>query len=275
MKVLITGVNGFIANHLAKLLNEHDCEVYGTSSKEIKNSYCIDTYKVTLKELLFDVEIVFDWVIHMTYSQIDSVEDNINFTIAMAEKFQQSGVKNQIFFSSISAVSSNNSDYAEIKRKTEKWFIDNNMYVVRPGLVVGDGGLFLQMVKKVKYFPIIPLVNGGKTKIKLIGIYDLLDEIKNIIYVTPNCKELNLFYKNEISLKYLLEKIAFYLGKKRFFVLIPFFLIYYVVKIFEVLHIHIGITSENVVGLKANDMKIMSYIKYEKDILKVLKESGV
>ena len=57
MKILITGVNGFIANNLAKYLQKKDCEVYGTSSKELKNSQnfekLLDSLKSNSKSLTY------------------------------------------------------------------------------------------------------------------------------------------------------------------------------------------------------------------------------
>ena len=41
MRVLITGVNGFIASNLARYFKSNNFEVYGTSSKIFSNIDCI------------------------------------------------------------------------------------------------------------------------------------------------------------------------------------------------------------------------------------------
>lgn len=253
MRVLITGVNGFIGNSLASFLKEKGHEVYGTSSKEIKNKYCVDTYQVTAKEIPSDTGVVFDWIIHMTYSKMNSVDENITSTILIGEKFNKNGVKNQIFFSSISAISSNNSSYGIIKKRTEDWFITNNMHVVRPGLVVGDGGLFKNILNKVKLFPILPLIDGGRQKVKLIGLRDLLEYIETILNSTNGeRKEHNLFYTPEVTLSEVLWELAKFYNRKILFISIPFFLVYILVWVSEKFHLNIGISTVNLIGLRQN-----------------------
>ena len=273
MKVLIIGVNGFIANYLAKFLNERGITVYGTSSKILKNPYCLDTYELSFENQLLEIEINFDWIIHMSYLKDHSINDNVDFTITMAERFKKNGVKKQIFFSSISSISNNNSDYALIKRETEKWFISNNLYIIRPGLVIGYGGLFKQMCKKVKLFPLIPLVDEGNSSIKFIGLDDLLSETYKLIINPIETREINLFYKNFINLKTLIKEIARFYKKRLFFINIPFDFILNIVKFFERLGINVGITSQNILGLKLNEVEIKSNLTYEKDFLLVLKEN--
>lgn len=273
MKILITGVNGFIANNLAKYWQKTGCEVYGTSSKELKNSHCVDTFNLKIGDKLNIDSIDFDWIIHCVYDKNLSSEENTNATISWANELKNRGVQKQLFISSISAICENLSEYAIIKRKTEQWFLGNNMYVVRPGLVVGSGGLFQQMINKVKTFPIIPMIHGGKIKTKLIGINDLIDEIYNIIISLPSNKELNIFYPNDIFLKELLEEISRYYNKQRIFISIPYFLMFYLARTLEILNINIGITSQNVKGLLSNEIDIKSCINYRKELKEILKES--
>ncbi len=273
MKILITGVNGFIANNLARYLQKTGCEVYGTSSKELKNSHCVDTFNLKIGDKLNIDSIDFDWAIHCVYDKNLSSEENTNATISWANELKNRGVEKQLFLSSIGAVSENLSEYAILKRKTEQWFLENDMYVVRPGLVVGSGGLFQQMIHKVKTFPIIPMIHGGKTKIKLIGINDLIDEIYNIMISLPRKKESNIFYPNDILLKELLEEISKYYNKQRIFISIPYFFMFYLARALEILNINIGVTSQNVKGLISNEIDIKSCIDYRKELKEILKES--
>lgn len=274
MKILILGVNGAISNNLAKFLKENDFEVYGTSSKDTKNIYCIETYKLNLNENLPKFAQLFDFVIHSTYDKNASVEDNIHSTILWAEQLKDLGIINQLFISSISAISNNNnSSYAIIKNRTEKYFLENDMYVIRPGLVIGKGnGLFSSMVKKVKQLPIIPLVNYGSQKIKYIGLDDLIQEILYILTNQEKRKILNLFYPNDLTLKNLLLEISKCVNKKIFFINIPYFFIYNVVKFFELLHINIGVNCSNIKGLIENQIDLKSDINYIKDVNTLLKE---
>lgn len=273
MKILITGVNGFIANKLAKYFKENGIIVYGTSSKEQKNSNCIDTLNLKIGDRLNIAYIDFDWIIHCVYDKKLSSEENTKATISWAKEFKNRGIQKQLFISSISTVGNNLSEYANSKRETEKWFLENAMYVLRPGLVIGNGGLFQQMIHKVKTFPIIPMISGGKTSTKLIGINDLLDEIIRIIISEPMKKDYNIFYPNEISLKALLEGIAKFYKKQIFYISIPYSLMYNLARLLEILKIDVGITSQNVKGLVSNEADMKSCIDYRKELKEMLKES--
>lgn len=267
MKILILGVNGAISGCLAKFLKENNFEVYGTSSKSIKNVYCLKTYMLSLGENLPKFEYSFDFVIHSTYNKDASVEENISSTILWAKQLKNIGVKNQLFISSISAISSNNSPYAIIKKETEKYFLENNMFIIRPGLVIGKGnGLFSSMVKKVKQSPIIPLVNNGSQKIKYIGLDDLIQEIFNILVGRQKNRVLNLFYKNELTLKFLLLQISKSINKRVLFINIPYSFIFYTVRFFEIIHVNIGINCSNIKGLVENQIDLKSDINYVKEV---------
>lgn len=273
MKILILGVNGAISSNLAKFLKENNFEVYGTSSKSIKNIYCLETYTLSLGESLPSFEYLFDFVIHSTYDKNASVEDNINSTILWAKELKNIGVKNQLFISSISAISDNNSPYAIIKNKTEKYFLENNMHIIRPGLVIGKGnGLFSSMVKKVRQLPIMPLINNGSQKIKYIGLHDLIQEIFHILINQEKNRIMNLFYPNNLTLKNLLLEISRYINKRILFINIPYSFIFYTVRFFEIIHVNIGINCSNIKGLVENQIDLESDIIYEKGIDILLKE---
>lgn len=273
MKILITGVNGFIANNLAKHLYKNNHEVYGTSSKDINNSSCKETFRLKIGDKFDTKDINFDWVIHCVYDKNLAIKENTESTISWAKELKSRGIKNQLFISSISAISGNDSEYSLMKQKTEEWFLSNNMNVIRPGLVVGDGGLFKEMIKKVIFFPIIPLVNGGNSDVKLIGINDLIFTINNILDRTFTDKEINIFYASRFMLKDVLRGISKFYSKKTFFINIPFFIIFSIVKLLEIVKIKIGVTSENIKGLISNEVDIKSDISYSKNISQILEES--
>jgi nucleoside-diphosphate-sugar epimerase len=273
MRVLITGVNGFIASNLARYLKSNNFEVYGTSSKKFSNIDCIKTFHMKIGDL-FDVGgIHFDWAIHCVYDKTQSVENNSKSTISWAKELKKNGVKNQIFISSIRAINGNSSNYSLIKKKVETWFLKNDLNIVRPGLVVGNGGLFKKMIINVKILPLLPIVNRGNQNVKLIGINDLMNEINNILINNSIKKELNIFYLEKFILKNVLKDIAKYYDKKVIFIQIPYFVVFYFLRAFEIFHINIGFTSVNIQGLYSKELDIKSDIKYSKDFLQIMDEN--
>ena len=258
MKVLITGINGFIASKLAEYLSVCcGMDVYGTSSKNRINQHCIEMFQTHEGEYQFG-DITFDWVVHFAYDKSGSIESNVSLTLELARYLKDNGVSNQVFISSISAVSGAETDYGIIKKRTEAWFIENRMYILRPGLVVGDGGLFLSMVNKVRKFPMLPLINNGGQKIKLIGLNDLLKQILLVLNGEQNKYELNLIYVKEYSLKDILSCIARFYNTKIIFFNIPYVVIYFVVRILEILRLDLGISTSNLKGLVTNEAIIQS-----------------
>lgn len=273
MRVLITGVNGFIASNLAQYLNRNNFKVYGTSSKNFKNIDCIKTFQMKIGDAFNIGGIQFDWAIHCVYDKNQSVENNSISTISWAKELKENGVENQIFISSISSINGNSSNYSLIKKNIERWFLMNNLYIVRPGLVVGNGGLFKKMVKNVKTAPLLPIVNKGNQSVQLIGINDLMNEICNILTNQSLKKELNIFYLEKFILKNILKDIAEYYDTKVFFIKIPYFLLFYLLRGLEIFHINIGITSTNIQGLNLEELDIESDIDYTKDFKKIMDEN--
>jgi len=274
MKVFITGSSGFIATHLANSLRIKGYIVHGGSSQSaITHSACDTLIPLSLGSPLPETHEQYDWIIHCAYDKQQSVEINTSSTIMWADEFLQRGITQQIFISTIGVLTENSSEYVVAKKRTEEWFLQNNMVVVRPGLVIGDGGIFQEMVKKIDQFPIIPLIDGGQQKIKTIGLNDLLGEISDIIDGSCLMKEMNLFYPNEPIMKEIMIAIARGIGKKRFFLNIPYPLIYGIVKTLEFLGLKLSITSANIQGLKSNTQNLPSDYKKIKEITPVIIEN--
>jgi nucleoside-diphosphate-sugar epimerase len=263
MIVLITGASGFIAKHLASFLNQKGYRVDGVSSTGLLSDHYRRIYTCTLGKALPLFSDTYDLIIHCAYDHTASSEYNSQATVLWAESLLQQGNKRQMFLSTIGVVSGNTSMYARSKADTEKWFQAHQMYIVRPGLVVGNGGLFAKIIKKVRSFPILPLIDGGKQKIKLIGIVDLLAFIEKIMIEEQNSptQEYNLFYTSEPSLSELLRQLAKFYKRTIMFIPIPFGLIYRLIWCIEKLHFNIGISTVNLIGLQQNEKNVLSSIK--------------
>lgn len=97
-----------------------------------------------------------------------------------------------VYFSSCSAVPHARSEYGRTKHAIEKLFLTAGHTVVRPGLVVGPGGLFLRTARALRSARIVPLVNGGRLLMPVIALADLLASITAIL-AAPKQREWNLF----------------------------------------------------------------------------------
>lgn len=273
MKILIIGINGFIASNTATFLSKKGFDVYGTSSKEFKNNEKVFYFDIREYTKTNIPNISFDCIIYASFDKNSSVDDNVKAIIYLAEKFKNNGSKKQIFLSSISSISGNNSDYAQLKFYTEEWFLKNNLNVIRLGLVIGNGGLFKSMINKVEKFKLIPLIDNGSQKVKLISLNDVLDTIYNIIENRNEKNCINLFYKNESTLKQLLIELSKFYKKNIFFLNLPYILILTGIVILTKLRLNFGITPDNIKGLKYNNIQIESDFNLVKSLDELFKEN--
>src|SRR5262245_18175416 len=84
-----------------------------------------------------------DVVIHTAHDFTPSaINTNVKGTLAMEGAAAIAGVERQILISSLSARPDAISEYGRSKLMQEEHFIRNNHTIVRPGTVLGIGGLF-------------------------------------------------------------------------------------------------------------------------------------
>jgi nucleoside-diphosphate-sugar epimerase len=184
ISVLVTGANGFIARHLAKILKQEGLHTVGISRKTSR-IYCFDTiYTAYLGESLKSVfeEEAIDVVVHCAHhGGKKEFEANVNGTILWMEEARSHGVELQIFLSSLLAKTDALSDYGRAKFELEKQFVSAHQVVYRPGLVVGDGGMFGKMKRSIQKLPVVPLLDKGTTKVYVTGIEFLCYVIRDCI----------------------------------------------------------------------------------------------
>ncbi|HWT04483.1 MAG TPA: NAD(P)-dependent oxidoreductase [Xanthomonadales bacterium] len=105
----------------------------------------------------------------------DSSERNVRGTLALYEAARTAGVR-FVFLSSLSAVPGARSEYGMHKLELEHALRDTDALVLRPGLVVGDGGL-IRGVYDAAQRGLVPLIDGGRQLVQVIGMRDLADAI--------------------------------------------------------------------------------------------------
>jgi nucleoside-diphosphate-sugar epimerase len=178
MIVAITGVSGFIGRALAYHLKHSGIQVRGTSHRqqglERVRSHLDVAAKMALTGPIPDA--LFqgcDCVVHCLHDFNANPLRNINGMARIRHRITQLGVKHQMFVSSHSARPDAASAYGRIKYSIEQSFLAANETVIRPGLVVGDGGLFARQRRMLLKLPVIALPEGGQAPVPCIHIDDL------------------------------------------------------------------------------------------------------
>src|SRR5262249_28223736 len=138
----------------------------------------------------------FDAVVHLAFDMRKGQSDtNYKGTIRLVEAAKRSGVIRQIFVSSYSARPDAISEYGQVKYRLERYFIDAGYEIIRPGLVLGNGGIVARITHALKVLPIIPLPSGGAGEIPFISIGVLCEAMLQILD-HPGNKEHNLFSRH-------------------------------------------------------------------------------
>jgi nucleoside-diphosphate-sugar epimerase len=179
MKVVITGASGFIGGHLAKGFLAQQAYVVGIARRKPDGFELSSYVPAQLNQDLDDTTFRgADLVVHAAHDMSEgALQTNVDGTCKWFERAARAGTAGQIFLSSYSAHSHGPSEYAHTKYLLEQYFIARGGITVRPGLVIGNGGLFAQIVADLVRLPIIPVVGGNRLKVAITDIETLVTAI--------------------------------------------------------------------------------------------------
>ncbi|MBK7960881.1 MAG: NAD-dependent epimerase/dehydratase family protein [Bdellovibrionales bacterium] len=255
MHFFVTGINGFVGTHFCEYLLRSGHRVSGsfsttTGAHRIKPG--VQGHKYALgKPIPSDLFREVDYVVHLAWSLNEAdIELNLAGTQSLVEAARAQGVKRQIFVSSYSATAEAVSAYGKGKFRAEGVLSDPDLVIIRPGLVIGKGGLCLKMVNTVSRLPVVPILGGNSIHIPIIGISHLCEAIVRVVDLKE--KAWNLYYEPQVSMRFLLQTFAIRLRLRPVFLNIPIMPVFYFVRLLEICRIRLPIKSENIVGLLAS-----------------------
>jgi nucleoside-diphosphate-sugar epimerase len=180
MRVLITGAAGFIGSHLVQACTAHSYEVIALSrsSKHTPGGVAKSFHWSFGDPLPADPVQDVNCAIHLAhdFDGEDGARRTIESTLSVVAALRLGGVPRQLFFSSYSAGEDAPSLYGKTKLMIERAFEhQEDIIIVRPGLVLGEGGIYGRIRRLAPTALIIPLPDGGNGKIPIIGIGDLCE----------------------------------------------------------------------------------------------------
>jgi nucleoside-diphosphate-sugar epimerase len=249
MKIAITGSNGFIGSALKETCIQEGIETIGLCRNPTANDTLFDLNDpMTFKNIPNDVTAL----VHAAYATQakdlkKSSQANIKGSKSLFDFCHKAHIP-IIFLSSCSAHENARSFYGRSKYQLEKHLLATDT-IVRPGFVIGDGGIYKRLENSIKTLKFAPLFWGGQQHLQIVHLDELVQGIITVIK-----KKLSgaytLAHPTPYPIKDFYALIFKKLGLKPRFVKLPGDLVLVALKIAGALRIPLPLTSENLFGLK-------------------------
>jgi nucleoside-diphosphate-sugar epimerase len=251
--IAITGATGFLGNELVH-------HFLSAGDKVIALVRKVPHEKISgVHYVLFDLtsgkcsesKIEADVLIHTAYvavtSSKTSLDDNIAGTKSLLKLFPATTKK--IFISSISADKNSPAVYGRQKAAVENIFLEHDGAAIRPGLILGNGGVFANMRNYLSRKRNIPVFRGGSQPLQTVFVNDLVLAIDKLISkdmrgIFTVCEHDPVQYKEFYS------ELCRQLNVKPRFISIPFWMAGCMVSCANAIGITLPINKDSLQGLK-------------------------
>jgi uncharacterized protein YbjT (DUF2867 family) len=196
-----------------------------------------------------------DCALHLAHDFDGSkgAEKTLTGTIEAVQKLRRAGVRHQVVFSSYSAGPHASSLYGRTKSTLEEQVLGMDcVSVIRPGLVLGNGGLYGRIRTFVRLSPLVPLPDGGAGKVPVIEITQLCVQTLLIAAADAPRKEYNLFEKELRTLRDIVQSAAHEAGRTAWVIGVPSTLVLLILRMTAALHLPMPVNADNLAGFLAN-----------------------
>lgn len=256
MRILVIGAAGFIGSNLTCYAVSQGHVVVALCRSGKVHGFVGDTFKWELGQPvpLAALEKV-DCAVHLAHDFDGEAGARLTqeATLACVAQIRAACVPRQLFFSSYSAGEHTSSLYGRTKLAIEQGVADcGDVIIIRPGLVVGNGGIYSKIRMAATRFPVVPLPDGGSGKVPVIGIEKLCRHVISIAERGNVLLVVNLFDSELVSLRTLVLEAANHAGKRPLILPIPGGLLLFGLGVARLLHIALPINEDNLRGFIAN-----------------------
>lgn len=273
-EVAISGSDGFLGSHLCRHLHGRGFRVRALLRQPEDNRwlepYCEGgLYRCNLPSDIDSRAFAepVDVLIHCAYSMRLTAprlawQINVGGSEALLRLSRDAGVRCFCFVSSLSSHLDAKSLYGRSKLEIERKLDLTRDVVVRPGLIVGRGGVFEGMRRAVARCRVIPLLHGGDQTIQTVDVDDLCVAIERI--VSARLSGRFSVADEGIPFRMLLERLARSQGRRIRFINIPVWPLHGLLWLAERLGIRLPFSTDNLLGLKS-----MQYVDTREDLRRI------
>jgi len=259
--VLVTGAAGFLGRNLCRHLTSQGYRVRALVREPAKAQFlnrCAQDgiYRCNLPR---DIDAAaFEGniraLVHCAYA--DPAKDrnlaeavNIGGSAELLRLARNRAVEQFVFISSLSAHDQAESFYGRSKLRIEQTLDLQRDLILRPGLVIGEGGLYARMRTSLERLGVVPLFFGGKQQLQTIDVDTLCAAIEHGIRRRLSGM-FRVASREPVSIREFYRRMAAEKGRKCRFVHLPGALSLGVLRCCEALGLDLPVSSENLLGLK-------------------------
>lgn len=251
--VVVTGANGFIGTHLVRRFQSDGWDVRALVHRDPAEPLPGVAYHRWKLDDPIEPDLLqgADCVIHaafVKYDQASASRLNIGGSERLLAECRAADVGRTVFLSSMSARRDALSQYGRDKFQTQEAFDGPRELVVRPGLVLGDRGLFASLRRFVATGRVVPLVGGGRQLIQTIYIGDLASAIQAGVRLALQ-GVVSVGEPEPIPFRALLAETARLLNVRAVFVPVPYRAVDAAMRVAQALRMRIPVSSDNLLGL--------------------------
>ena len=242
--VAITGANGFLGKALSECF--------------LAKGYAV----IPLTRPHFQLERAGEWqfeevpdvVVHAAWDfrprSISSARHiNVGGTLALKRACEEIGVKQFVFISSLAAHEGARSVYGRTKLEAEMVLDPDKDCIVKPGTVIGNGGLFTRVKRLIETMPIIPVFFDGRDTLQIIYIDDLCKAIINAVEGSAS-GVFPIAHEKTVSIRDFYRGIANAANRRVPLLPVPGSLLLPELRLFEMLGLRLPISADTLLGLK-------------------------
>lgn len=259
MRVVITGITGFLGAGLARALIARGHKVAGTSTRGASTApWLVTRHRLgdPVPAALFDDCAA---VIHAAHDLSRGAADrNVQGTRALLDAALARGITNQVYISSYSAHEGAVTEYGRVKRALEPAFLEREMMVVRPGLVLGKGGLFERIADAVQGSRILPVI-APNALVPVIAAPDLYTCIVALLtdeHDADTTYPVALYLDERVTMRALVRAVCTRLGARPWLVPVSYSVAMGALGFAAALGVKLPIDADNVRALQANQSVI-------------------